>query len=156
MKIFLIAIGQQLPAWINEGFNEYARRLPHECSLELIEVAAAKRFKNRPVLQQMIDEGERQLNAVPKNCRLVALDERGALWETQTLVQHLEDWQQQGQHIALLVGGADGLAENCKKAAKVHWSLSRLTLPHGLVRIIIAEQLYRAWSIQQNHPYHRV
>jgi 23S rRNA (pseudouridine1915-N3)-methyltransferase len=155
MKIFLIAIGQQLPAWINEGFNEYSRRLPHECSLELIEVAAAKRFKNRPVQQQMVDEGERQLNAVPKNCRLIALDERGALWDTQTLVQHLQNWQQQGQNIALLVGGADGLAENCKKAAKEHWSLSRLTLPHGLVRIIIAEQLYRAWSIQQNHPYHR-
>lgn len=155
MKIHLITIGQHLPEWINIGYTEYAKRLPPECSLELIELPAIKRAKNYPVAQIKEEEGERLLAAVPKNCYLLALDERGTLWDTMTLSQQLSGWQQQGQHMALLVGGADGLSDSCKQAAKKLWSLSPLTLPHGMVRIIVAEQLYRAWSILQNHPYHR-
>jgi len=155
LKINLLTIGQHLPDWINTGFNEYAKRLPPECALHLIELPAVKRGKNYPVAQAIEEEGDRLLAAVPKNTHLIALDERGTLWNTVTLSEQLAKWQQQGQSVGLLIGGADGLADRCKKAAKQTWSLSPLTLPHGLVRVMVAEQLYRAWSILQNHPYHR-
>lgn len=156
LKIHLITIGQQLPDWINEGFAEYAKRLPPECKLHLVELPAVKRAKNYPVAQAIEEEGKRLLEAIPKNCHVIALDERGTLWNTMTLSQQFAQWQQQGQSVALLVGGADGLSDSCKEAAKQQWSLSPLTLPHGLVRVMVAEQLYRAWSILQNHPYHRI
>lgn len=145
-----------MPSWITAGYQEYAKRLPHECRLELIELPASKRLKNYPIEKIQAEEGERLLSAVPKNCKIIALDEKGTLWNTPQLSKKLTEWQHDGDDRALLIGGADGLASECKKAANQLWSLSPLTLPHGLVRVIVAEQLYRAWSIQQQHPYHRI
>ena len=156
MKIHLLTIGQSMPSWIEQGYAEYAKRLPAECALQLIELPASKRYKNHPIEKIQAEEATRLLSAVPKNGHIIALDERGALWNTQQLAQKLTQWQQDGDDIALLVGGPDGLTAECKQKAKDLWSLSPLTLPHGLVRILIAEQIYRAWSIQQRHPYHRV
>jgi len=156
MKIHLLTIGQSIPAWIKQGYEEYAKRLPLECALLLTELPAAKRYKKQPTDKIQAEEAERLLNAIPKNCYVIALDEHGILWNTQQLTQQLSKWQQNGSDIALLVGGADGLSAECKKQAKQLWSLSPLTLPHGLVRILIAEQIYRAWSIQHQHPYHRL
>lgn len=155
MKIYLLTIGQGMPKWIETGFVEYAKRLPAECALQLVELSASKRYKNYPVEKIQAEEASRLLAAVPKNCHVIALDERGQLWNTVQLSQKLSQWQQDGDDVALLVGGADGLSAECKKQAKEMWSLSPLTLPHGLVRIVLAEQVYRAWSIQQGHPYHR-
>ncbi|MFI4954886.1 MAG: 23S rRNA (pseudouridine(1915)-N(3))-methyltransferase RlmH [Gammaproteobacteria bacterium] len=155
MKIYLITIGQSLPKWIQEGYHEYAKRMPPECTLELIELPGVKRTKGYPVAKIIAEESEQLKKAIPKNCHVVALDEHGTLWDTMKLSQQLVQWQQQGQNMALLVGGADGLAEDCKRLAQQLWSLSPLTLPHGLVRIVVAEQLYRAWSVLNCHPYHR-
>lgn len=130
--------------------------MPPDCALELIELPGVKRAKNYPIAKIMAEEGEQLLKAIPKNCHIVALDEHGAMWDTIQLADHLMQWRQQGQNLALLIGGADGLAATCKQAARHLWSLSRLTLPHGLVRIVIAEQFYRAWSVLNCHPYHRV
>src|SRR5207302_207672 len=127
----------QQPAWVNAGYQEYAKRLPAECTLDLITLPMIKRAKNFPIHQIKVEESQRLLMAVPKNCHLIALDEKGVLWDTLTLAQQLTRWQHQGQHVALLIGGADGLAESAKQAAKQLWSLSPLTLPHGMVRIIV-------------------
>ncbi|MBD3610308.1 MAG: 23S rRNA (pseudouridine(1915)-N(3))-methyltransferase RlmH [Gammaproteobacteria bacterium] len=155
MRIHLIAVGQRMPAWVEVGFEEFAKRLPHECSLNLIELAAGKRGKGADIARAIQDEGQRMLDAVPKNTMVVALDQRGKEWDTEELSRNLSDWLQDGRDIALLVGGPDGLAPECVQLAERKWSLSKLTLPHPMVRIVLAEQLYRAWSILKNHPYHR-
>lgn len=155
MRIHLIAVGLRMPAWVESGYGEYAKRLPAECSLKLVEIPLAKRGKNADIARLQQQEAERILNAIPKGAKVVALEVTGKSWSTQKLSDHMQDWLQGGQDIALLVGGPDGLSAECRQRADLLWSLSPLTLPHPLVRIVLAEQLYRAWSIIQGHPYHR-
>ncbi len=155
MQIHLIAIGEKMPAWVQQGYQEYAKRLPAECRLKLVEVPAGKRGKNADIERIMRDETDRLLNAIPKGARVVALEVGGRNWSTEQLAEQLGDWMQSGQDVALLVGGPDGMTERARSAADQLWSLSALTLPHPLVRIVLAEQLYRAWSVLRNHPYHR-
>lgn len=155
MRIHLIAIGHRRAGWERDGYREYARRMPPELSLELHEIAPSKRSKGIAAGRGIDDEGRRLLAAVPGGARVVALDERGAAWTTLELAHRIEDWMGDGRALALLVGGADGLAPACIEAADHRWSLSPLTLPHGLARIVVAEQLYRASTIRRGHPYHR-
>ncbi len=159
MRIRLLAVGNKLPSWVDEGFNEYLKRFPASCSLELIEIPAEKRSphtKHMGALQQLIDrEGEKLLAAIKPGNRIITLEVTGQLWTTEKLASHIEKWQGEGRHIDMLIGGPDGLSEACSRKADTKWSLSPLTLPHPLVRIIVAEQLYRAVSILNNHPYHR-
>lgn len=144
-----------MPSWVQQGFTEYAKRLPHECRLELVEIPVAKRSKTSSPEQLSQSEGERLLAAVPNGAQVLTLDEQGLLWTTQQLSERLATWLQTGRDVALLVGGPDGLSDACQQRADTSWSLSRLTLPHAMVRVIVAEQIYRAWSILVNHPYHR-
>jgi 23S rRNA (pseudouridine1915-N3)-methyltransferase len=155
MDIHLIAVGEKMPRWVQDGFGEYAKRLPAECGLKLVEIAPGKRGKNADIARAMRDEGERMLAAIPKGARVVALEVQGREWSTEQLAGQLEGWMAGGQDIALLVGGPEGLASSCRQRADQQWSLSPLTLPHPLVRVLLAEQIYRAWSILRNHPYHR-
>lgn len=155
MRIHLLAVGTRLPAWVNQGYEEYAKRLPPECRLELTEISAARRTKNTSRSRLVAEEGKRLLDAIPAGAHTVALDEGGKALTTVGLAQTLEQWLGGGRDCALLVGGADGLAADCLNRAERRWSLSPLTLPHGLVRVVVAEQLYRAWSLLRGHPYHR-
>lgn len=155
MHIHLIAIGTRMDAWVSAAYEEYARRLPPSCALRLIGIPAAKATRNSVVERRLAAEGGRQLAAVPNAARVVILDERGREWNTPELAARLGQWQADGRDIALLVGGADGLAAACRERAEESWALSRLTLPHPLVRVVVAEQIYRAWSLLNNHPYHR-
>jgi 23S rRNA (pseudouridine1915-N3)-methyltransferase len=155
MKIYMIAVGERMPPWVTQGYQEYAKRLPAECALHLIEIAAGKRGKNANIERAMHEESERTLAAIPKGCRSIALDVQGPSWDTPALAQQMQGWMQGGCDVALLIGGPDGLAPMCLAQASARWSLSALTLPHPLVRIVLAEQLYRAWSILKGHPYHR-
>lgn len=155
MKIKLIAVGQKMPDWVEKAFVNYAQRMPKDCSLELVEIPAAKRSKNQLAQQWMEKEGEAILRAVDKSDWVVALEVKGKNWTTAELAQQLELWQHKGCNVALLVGGPDGLSTACQQRANAFWSLSALTLPHPMVRIILAEALYRAWSVTVNHPYHR-
>ncbi len=155
MRIHLIAVGQKPPAWITQAYHEYTRRLPHECAIHLTEISAEKRYKNADVERLVAAEGRRMLGAIPHGAMAIALDEKGRDWSTRELAGYMNTWMLEGYDIALLIGGPDGLAPACLERASQAWSLSRLTLPHALVRIVVVEQLYRAWSLNANHPYHR-
>ena len=155
MKFNLIAIGEKMPAWINTGFNEYAKRMPQELSLNLIEVSAVKRTKNINIKQLLEREGQRILKAIPANNYVIALDVGGKSFSTEQLAVQLQKWREDARDISLLVGGPEGLSGECLRRAEFKWSLSPLTFPHTLVRVIIAEQFYRAYSILSRHPYHR-
>ncbi|MGD8566558.1 MAG: 23S rRNA (pseudouridine(1915)-N(3))-methyltransferase RlmH [Gammaproteobacteria bacterium] len=155
MRIYLVAIGQRLDNWVIQGYQEYARRLPPECQLHLIEVPPNKRSRHPDIKRIVKEEGERLLAAVPGNARRVALDAGGQQWTTRQLADHIAQWMTEGRDVSLLVGGPDGLSEQCKSQAETTVALSRLTFPHPLVRIIVAEQVYRAVSILKGHPYHR-
>ena len=155
MHIHLIAVGTRMPAWITEGYREYARRLPPECSLRLVEIPPCKRRKTLSTERIREEEGRQLLAAIPEQSLVIALDVSGKPWSTQALAERLQDWLQGGRDIALLVGGADGLSAACLARADLHWSLSAHTLPHALVRVVIAEQVYRAWTLLSGHPYHR-
>ena len=155
MQLHLIAVGERMPGWVAQGFAEYARRLPPHLPLRLAEVPLARRGRRDESERCRHEEGERLLAAVPARARMVALDAGGRQWSTEELAARLDGWLQDGTDLALLVGGPDGLAPECRQRAEHCWSLSRLTLPHMLVRVVVAEQLYRAWTVLQNHPYHR-
>ena len=155
MQIHIIAVGERMPAWVAAAYDEYAKRLPHECRLVLHEIPAGRRGKGADLARLTRDEGARQLAAVPTGCRVVALDREGRALDTAELAQRLERQMQAGADLALLIGGPEGLAAECVAAAHERWSLSRLTLAHPVVRVVLAEQLYRAWSILRNLPYHR-
>ena len=155
MKLTIIAVGTKMPAWVEQGFSEYSKRLPREWKPKLVEVSVAKRSKSSNVEQLKEQEANAILAAIPKNSYVVALEVSGASWTTPTLSEKMAQWQHEPQNICLLIGGPDGLAETCLSLSRERWSLSALTLPHPLVRIVLIEQLYRAWTILQNHPYHK-
>ena len=155
MRIQLIAAGTRRPSWERDGYETYARRLPRECALSLVEIPVQKRGANADVARLVEREGERMLSRVTRDAHVVALDERGEALSTRALAQALQRWMQDGRDLALLIGGPDGLAPACKAAAQMQWSLSSLTLPHGLARVLVAEALYRAWTVTTGHPYHR-
>ncbi|MDH5359244.1 MAG: 23S rRNA (pseudouridine(1915)-N(3))-methyltransferase RlmH [Gammaproteobacteria bacterium] len=155
MRIHLIAVGQRMPAWVEQGYQEYAKRMNAECQLHLLELAPGKRGKGMDLERAMADEGKRMQQAIPKGALVIALDLRGKAWDTQELSTQMDGWLSMGRDVALLIGGPEGLSAECFRLADASWSLSRLTLPHPMVRILVAEQLYRAWSILKNHPYHR-
>jgi 23S rRNA (pseudouridine1915-N3)-methyltransferase len=154
VRLHLVAAGTRMPGWVDEGFREYAARMPRECRLELREVALGRRTRGGDPARAVAEEGERLLGA-SAGCLRICLDVRGAAVDTPGLADKLAAWMQDGRDIALLVGGPDGLAGPCLEAAGWRWSLSPLTLPHGLVRVLVAEQLYRAWTVLSGHPYHR-
>ena len=144
-----------MPKWVEQGVDEYCKRLPPELKLEVKEIALGKRGKGADIRRAIASEGQQMQAAIGDRDRVVALDVKGKPWSTEQLASNLRDWQLGGANISLLVGGPDGLAQECMDRADQRWSLSALTLPHPLVRIVLAEQLYRAWTINNNHPYHR-
>lgn len=144
-----------MPRWVQEGYEEYARRLPAECALELVEIPPGRRGKKGDIPRILRDEGKRMLAAVPRGSLVVALEVNGRAWSTEQLSAQLDRWMADGRDLALLVGGPEGLSPDCLAAAEQKWSLSPLTLPHPLVRVVAAEALYRAWSLLRGHPYHR-
>ena len=146
MRVTILAIGHKMPSWIQEGFNEYTRRMPPEIRVAMVELKPGK---------DRNEEGRRMLDALPDGATLIALDERGRTVTTQGLSVMLSEWMRDASHPALAIGGADGHSEEVKERAAKLISLSALTLPHQLVRVVVAEQLYRAWTILARHPYHR-
>jgi len=153
VKFVVVAVGHRMPAWVDAGFVEYSGRMPREARVELVALKPAPRGG---ATQRVLDaEAERILAAVPGGSYKVVLDERGTLVRTAELARRMARWRENGRDIALIVGGADGLADSVKQSADFVWSLSPLTLPHGLARVLLAEQLYRAHTILHNHPYHR-
>jgi len=156
MQLTIAAVGHKMPAWIEAGFAEYAKRMPPECRLQLKEIKPADRAGGRTAETVMAQERSRIEAAIPKGSRIIALDERGKDITTVQLSKYLTEWQQDGRDVTFIIGGADGLDAQFKAGADLLVRISSLTLPHGMVRVLLAEQLYRAWSITQNHPYHRV
>ena len=152
MRAFIIAAGDRMPSWVAEGYAEYAKRLSRDLPLQLVEVTAKSR--SDPARAKS-EEGLAMLAALPKNAHVVALDGRGKPWSSEELSEQLSRWRMLGKDLAFLIGGADGLATTVLDRADQRWSLGPLTLPHPVVRIVLAEQLYRAVSLLGNHPYHR-
>lgn len=155
MRIVVLAVGERMPGWVDAGFEHYARRMPRECQLALREIAAGRRTKGADIGRITLQEGERILRAVPARGRLVALDRTGTPWSTEELAGKLTDWLADGDDVAMAIGGPEGLSQTCLDAAQVRWSLSRLTYAHPVARVVVAEQLYRAWSLVRGLPYHR-
>jgi len=155
VKIDLIAVGTRSPDWVVSGYNEYEKRLPRECELNLIEIPVARRSSNTSVDQLKQQEGEKMLSLIKPQSMVIALDQRGKNWSTEQLAGKMQRWMNESPQVSLLVGGPDGLADVCLAKAQEKWSLSALTFPHFLVRILLAEQIYRAFSVLNNHPYHR-
>lgn len=155
MRLRLLTITHKAPSWIQQGYEEYAKRLPASCALDLIEIPAEKRGTNADIKRLTEKEGEKMLAHIKPGDLVIALDVKGKSWSTEALSQQLATWQEKGRDVDFLVGGPEGLAPACLKKAEQSWSLSPLTFPHILVKLIVAEQLYRAWTLLQNHPYHR-
>jgi 23S rRNA (pseudouridine1915-N3)-methyltransferase len=155
MPVKILSIGTKMPAWINEAYAEYAKRLPKDYALNLIEIPAQKRSNNADTEAILKKESQSILEHIKPTDFVMALDVKGQSLSTEQLAQKLQSWHDQSQSIVLIIGGPEGLAEPCLKRANYRWSLSQLTFPHPLVRVILAEQVYRAWSIITRHPYHR-
>lgn len=155
MKVKLIAVGTRMPDWVSTGYHEFSKRLNDDVRLELVEIAAGKRGKSVDIARLTEKEGEAQLAAVANNDRVIALEVHGKPWSTEDLSQKLRQWLAEGRNISLLVGGPEGLSADASARADEQWSLSPLTLPHPLVRVLLAEQIYRAWTLLKGHPYHR-
>jgi len=158
VKIRILAAGGKMPRWVEDGYGEYAKRLPREISVDMVEIPLGNRGqKNSAALVDKArrKEGEAMLAALGPRDHVVALDVLGKPWSTEQLSTELQGWQLQGDNVALLIGGPDGLAPDCLARARQRWSLSPLTLPHPLVRVVLAEQLYRAWTLLAGHPYHK-
>ncbi len=155
MRISIITIGTKMPPWVTQGVEEYSKRMPRELRVEWKELPLAARGKSSNPEKLKEKEGEQILKAIPAGDRVIALDVKGKALDTGQLARQLSDWQMSGDNYSLLIGGPDGLSRACLDRAQRRWSLSELTLPHPLVRILLADQLYRAWTITVNHPYHR-
>ena len=155
MKTRLISVGERMPAWVAEGLAEYRKRLSHELPLDLVEIPLGNRGKGRDPARAIAEEGAAVLAALPKDAHVVALDGRGKPWSSEQLASELARWRMSGRDLAILIGGPDGHAPEVLARADQRWSLGPLTLPHMLVRLVLAEQLYRATSINAGHPYHR-
>jgi len=155
VKARLIAVGERAPDWVVAGYADYARRLSHWLPLELVEITPGMRGRNRDAARATSDEGQRVIAALPKSAHVVALDGSGKMYSSEQLAQRLEHWRGQGRDLAFLIGGPEGHAPDVLAGAHETWSLGPLTLPHMLVRLVVAEQLYRAASLLANHPYHR-
>lgn len=144
-----------MPAWVTTGFSEYNKRMPREMRVEIVEISIGPRGKGADLKRAIKKEGDAMLSAIPNGDWVVALEVTGKTWSTEQLAEQMESWQLKGRNLCLLVGGPDGLDPRCSAMADQKWSLSALTLPHPMVRILLSEQLYRAWSIIQGHPYHK-
>ena len=155
MRIKLLAVGTKMPQWVEAGFREYAQRMPNLCPLELIEIQAKKRGKNADTQRILRDEGVALQDAVPKGALTIALDRRGKQISTEDLARHLQTWIDESQDVAIMIGGPEGIDPNYLAKVPIKWSLSAMTFAHPVVRVMLAEQLYRAWSINANLPYHR-
>jgi len=155
LKIRLLAVGSRMPAWVEAGVEEYRKRLPREMPFEIVEIAPGARGKNADVARAIQAEGDRMLEKLRDQEHIVALEVGGVSWSTEQLAERLGAWRQEGQDVALVVGGPEGLDPRVVARARQSWSLSTLTLPHPLVRVVLAEQFYRAWSLLSGHPYHR-
>lgn len=155
MRLQLVAVGNKMPAWVSTGYQEYARRLPPDMPLQLAEITPGKRTKKANIARITELEGEQMLSQVAKGSRIVTLEVDGKPWTTEKLAQRMQHWQLDGRDVSFLIGGPEGLSTACQQASEEKWSLSALTLPHPMVRIIVAEALFRAWSLNNNHPYHR-
>lgn len=155
MKLYIVAVGNKMPTWVDSGFNEYSKRMPTELSIQFINIKPEKRGAGKNTEQILAAEGLRIKAALPSSCQIVVLDENGKQWSTTSLAERIEGWMGDGCNAAFIIGGSDGLHGDIKKLAKYILALSAMTLPHGLVRVVLAEQLYRANSIIKRHPYHR-
>jgi 23S rRNA (pseudouridine1915-N3)-methyltransferase len=154
MKLRVVALGHRMPGWVTAGWDDYARRMPRAFALELVEVKPEPRDRGKPLPQLLASEAVR-IAAACMNARVIALDEHGESWTTRMLAETLSRWRDEARDAALVIGSADGLADAVKRNAAAVVALSALTLPHGLVRVVVAEQLYRATSLLAGHPYHR-
>lgn len=155
MHLLVAAVGQRMPGWVNEAWTEYSRRMPSNLTLTLREIPLAKRGKNAATQRLKKTESHALFNAMPARARVIALDVQGQGWSTGKLADNLENWMGEGRDVGFMIGGPDGISPDILQQADNRWSLGPLTLPHPLVRVVLAEQLYRAWTITQNHPYHR-
>ena len=155
MHIRVLAVGTKMPAWVDSGVQEYQKRLPREWKFDWVELAVGHRGKSQAIHKAIDAEGEAMLAAIKPKEHVIALDVKGKVWSTAQLAQQASQWQMSGQNVALLIGGPDGLSSKCLSRANQRWSLSALTLPHPLVRIVLVEQLYRSWTLLNNHPYHK-
>ena len=155
MRAHVLTVAERAPPWVKSGFEEYTRRLTKKLPLTLTELPLGPRGKSLDTQRAIADEGQRMLAAIPPKARVVALDGRAEAWSTEMLSKQLGRWMMDGRDVCFLIGGPDGLAPPCLMVAHQKWSLGTLTLPHALVRIVLAEQLYRAISMLGNHPYHR-
>lgn len=155
MKLKMLAVGTRMPGWVTQGVEEYRKRLPREMSLEVVELSPGPRQKSADPAKAIRVEGDRLLSRIKDSELVVALDVEGKPWSTQVLSERMRDWQMAGSDVSLLIGGPDGLDQRCLARADLRWSLSPLTLPHPLVRVLLAEQLYRGWTLMTGHPYHR-
>ena len=155
MQLLVAAVGQRMPGWVTEGWNEYARRMPPGLALSLREISLSRRTKNADTKRLTAIESKALYDAMPNRARVIALDVRGQTWSTEKLADQLEQWMAGGRDVGFMIGGPEGIDKDIMQKADERWSLGPLTLPHPLVRIVLAEQLYRAWTITQNHPYHR-
>lgn len=151
----MLAVGTRMPGWVTQGVEEYRKRLPREMALEVIELSPGPRQKSADPAKAIRIEGDRLLSKIRDSELVVALDVEGRPWSTPALSERMRDWQMSGGDVSLLVGGPDGLDPRCLSRADLRWSLSPLTLPHPLVRVLLAEQLYRGWTLMTGHPYHR-
>jgi len=155
VHIRLLAVGDRQPAWVNDAYKSYAERFPREWKFRLDTIPTVRRGKNDKSRQAMEAEGEQVIARLRDAEQLVLLDERGKPLSSEGLASKLADWQRDGRDLCLLIGGPDGVSDACRRRADFTWSLSSMTLPHGLARVLVAEQLYRAWSMHSGHPYHR-
>lgn len=155
MHIYIIAVGEKSPAWIETGIGEYIKRMPRECQVQMVSIPLSRRSKNKTIKQIQIDEQEKLIKHTPKNSYRVALDESGQSWTTILLAEKVKDWMQSIPIITFYIGGPDGFTEEFLEKVDFVWSLSSLTLPHMLVRVMLVEQLYRAWTVVKGYPYHR-
>lgn len=155
MHLDVVAMGSKMSAWVYEGVETYTQRMPPELKVQIIEVPLKTRSKLSDLKKCMEQEGEMMLKKVPDQNYCMVLDRCGTEWSTEDLALELKSWMQRGQNISLLIGGPEGLSKACLNRSDQKWSLSRLTFPHGLARVMVVEQLYRAWSIISHHPYHK-